>query len=125
MSRFGELEAVVMDRLWNHGEAMSVRQVLQAMPASHPVAYTTVMTVMERLYRKGLLDRQEQHRAFLYQPRQSRADHAAQMMAQALADSADRTAALMHFADQVTPSEARALWEALDRRRERRWRRST
>lgn len=123
MSGFGQLEAVVMDRLWDHGEPMTVRQVLELLQRDREIAYTTVMTVMERLYRKQLLTREEHGRAFLYQPASSRADYTAHVMAQALSDSTDKTAALVHFAEHVAPHEARALWEALDRRRAHRWRR--
>lgn len=123
MSGFGELEAVVMDRLWDHGEPMTVREVLEFLQKDREIAYTTVMTVMERLFRKDFLKREEQGRAFLYEPASSRADYTAQVMAQALADSADRTAALVNFAEHVSPQEAKALWEALDRRRGNRWRR--
>lgn len=122
MSGLGELEAAVMSRLWERGQPMSVRQVLEDLRKDREIAYTTVMTVMERLYRKQFLTRVEDGRAFIYEPASSRADYTAQVMAAALSASADRTAALINFADQVSPNEAKALWEALNRRRRLRWR---
>ena len=53
MSKFGELEATVMDRLWNANGARSVRDLMEDLQLERTIAYTTVMTVMERLFRKG------------------------------------------------------------------------
>jgi predicted transcriptional regulator len=55
--QFGELEAVIMDRLWERGRPALVREVLDDLRGDRPLAYTTVMTVMENLYRKGWLRR--------------------------------------------------------------------
>jgi predicted transcriptional regulator len=59
----GPLEAGVMDVVWRHG-AGDVRQV--AAQLSRPLAYTTVMTTLDRLYKKGLLERRKRQRAFVY-----------------------------------------------------------
>lgn len=58
-----------MEILWSHGEA-SVRDVVPKL--SRPLAYTTVMTTLDRLFKKGLLDRRKLDRAFFYKPRFSR-----------------------------------------------------
>src|ERR1700687_3392757 len=52
MRQFGELEAVIMDRLWERGRPTLVREVLDDLREDRPLAYTTVMTVMENLCRK-------------------------------------------------------------------------
>jgi predicted transcriptional regulator len=65
----GPLEISVMEILWNHGEA-GVRDVAEKL--SRPLAYTTVMTTLDRLYKKHLLNRRKSERAFLYAPRMSR-----------------------------------------------------
>jgi predicted transcriptional regulator len=57
MRRFGELEAVIMDRLWEQGRPMLVREMVEDLRGDRPLAYTTVMTVMENLHRKGWLRR--------------------------------------------------------------------
>lgn len=65
----GRLETGLMDILWARGEC-SVRQAFQYL--DRPLAYTTVMTTLERLFKKGLLDRRKSGRAFLYAPRMTR-----------------------------------------------------
>ena len=67
----GHLEITVMEILWARGES-SVHDVAQKV--DRPLAYTTVMTTLDRLYKKGLLDRRKSERAFLYAPRFSRAE---------------------------------------------------
>lgn len=62
-SPLGRLETTVMEILWEHG-ASSVRDVSQRL--TRPLAYTTVMTTLDRLYKKGLLHRSKQDRAFIY-----------------------------------------------------------
>jgi len=120
VAKFGELEALVMERMWSAGGAHSVREVLEDLRRDREIAYTTVMTVMERLYRKQLLTRVEQGKAYLYSPALSRADYTARAMAEALANTKDRDAALVHFADKVSVREARTLLDALAARTERR-----
>jgi len=62
-SPLGHLETRVMEILWERG-ASSVRDVSQGL--GRPRAYTTVMTTLDRLYKKGLLDRRKESRAFIY-----------------------------------------------------------
>ena len=64
MRRFGELEAVIMDRLWEWERPVLVREMVDALHDDRPLAYTTVMTVMENLYRKGWLRRERDGRAW-------------------------------------------------------------
>lgn len=109
-----------MERLWTYDGPQSVREVLKEMQCHREIAYTTVMTVMERLFRKGILTRVEDGKAYLYRPAMSRADYTAEAMAAALADTKDRDAALVHFAAKVTAREARTLLAALAARTERR-----
>jgi predicted transcriptional regulator len=59
------LEAEVMEILWAHGEC-SVREVVRKL--DRDIAYTTVMTTLDRLHRKDLLSRRRRLRAFLYRP---------------------------------------------------------
>jgi predicted transcriptional regulator len=67
----GHLESKVMDVLWARGEC-SVRDVIDQL--NRPLAYTTVMTTMDRLYKKGLLERRKEERAFYYQAKLSKAE---------------------------------------------------
>ena len=70
-AELGNLEIRVMEILWVRGES-SVRDVFQKI--GRPLAYTTVMTTLERLFKKGLLLREKSGRAFLYSPAFSRED---------------------------------------------------
>ncbi len=65
----GSLEFELMEILWSRGES-SVREVVPKL--SRPLAYTTVMTTLDRLFKKGLLDRHKSDRAFVYSPHLSR-----------------------------------------------------
>ena len=65
----GHLEATVLEILWSRGES-NVHDVIARL--QRPLAYTTVMTTLDRLYKKGLLERRKSERAFLYMPRFSR-----------------------------------------------------
>jgi predicted transcriptional regulator len=67
----GPLETSVMGVLWAQGEC-SVREVVPRL--DRPLAYTTVMTTLDRLYKKGFLLRRKSERAFLYSPLLSRRD---------------------------------------------------
>lgn len=68
-SALGHLEITVMEILWDHGES-NVHDVVQQL--NRPLAYTTVMTTLDRLYKKGLLDRRKSERAFFYSTRLTR-----------------------------------------------------
>ena len=114
MRRFGELEAVIMDRLWERGRPMLVREMVDALHDDRALAYTTVMTVMENLHRKGWLRRERDGRAWRYEPTGSRSSYTAALMNDALATSPDRRTALTHFALQMSPHDAALLREALD-----------
>jgi predicted transcriptional regulator len=65
----GKLEQRVMEETWRRGEA-SVREIFTAF--DEVIAYTTLMTTLDRLHKKGLLSRRKDGRAFLYSPRVSR-----------------------------------------------------
>ena len=68
---FGHLEERVMDILWSCHEA-NVRDVVEKL--ERPLAYTTVMTTLDRLFKKGLLARRKESRAFIYSPRMTKSD---------------------------------------------------
>jgi predicted transcriptional regulator len=112
----GQLEAVVMQRLWSSDRPVAVREVLEDLRHDRTIAYTTVMTVMDNLHRKGLLTRETDGRAYRYQPARSREQHNAVLMGEVLANSNDRSATLLHFLEQISPQEAARLREALEQR---------
>src|SRR5579863_7480257 len=69
LASLGHLEIAVIEILWERGES-NVHQVSQRL--ERPLAYTTVMTTLDRLYKKGFLDRQKRERAYYYSARLSR-----------------------------------------------------
>jgi predicted transcriptional regulator len=113
--RLGQLEAAVMQRLWEWDRAASVREVLEDLNRERSLAYTTVLTVLDNLHSKGLVERRKVGRAYVYSARSSREEHTASLLGQVLADSSDRSAALLHFVDQLSPAEVAELREALER----------
>jgi predicted transcriptional regulator len=119
MRQFGELEAVIMDRLWERNRPALVREVVDDLRTDRSLAYTTVMTVMENLYRKGWLRRHRDGRAWRYEPTGSRSGYTAALMSGALATSTDRRTALAHFVLQMSPHDAELLRQALDQARPR------
>lgn len=107
-----------MNVLWDASGPLSVREVQDALEAGtgegRGLAYTTVMTVLDRLGAKEMVDRERDGRAFRYTPSQSRESATAELIDAALDASGDRTSALVHFARSVDPAEAAALRRALD-----------
>jgi len=116
----GELEAQVLDVLWDADEWMSARDVhLAITTVRRPLAYTTVMTILVRLWNKGMLERQSAGRAFEYRPVASRDEWAAQRMHDMLDTAGDRLLTLNHFVDSITAQEAKQLRRVIDARKKR------
>ncbi|MEB3050201.1 BlaI/MecI/CopY family transcriptional regulator [Mycolicibacter sp. MYC123] len=116
-THLGDLERAVMDHLWSAPESQTVRQVHEALSARRDLAYTTVMTVLQRLAKKNLVSQIRDDRAHRYAPVRGRDELVAGLMVEALdqaADSGDRRAALVHFVERVGLDEAEALRRALD-----------
>ncbi|SNC64543.1 Predicted transcriptional regulator [Kytococcus aerolatus] len=117
----GDLEQAIMNHLWDtptaQGEGVTVREVHDTLGAAREIAYTTVMTVMDRLSRKGFLTREKAGRAYVYQPATSREGFAARIMRETLGDlrPQDRKAAVLAFVDDAGDEDIDALREALAR----------
>jgi predicted transcriptional regulator len=79
--RFGPLEWKVLETLWQATSEASVRDLQPQFP---DIAYTTLMTTLDRLYRKGVLSRMKQGRAFFYSPRLSKPEFESARVASAL-----------------------------------------
>ena len=119
----GEVEAAVMAIAWRAVQPMTVREMLDEVNRERggsPLAYTTILTVMGNLARKGMLVQHAEGRAFRYSPAIPREEYIAAMMNEALDVASDRTAALLHFAAQLDADERRALVEQARRQRRRR-----
>ncbi|PZG41030.1 CopY family transcriptional regulator [Spongiactinospora gelatinilytica] len=108
----GELERSIMDILWAQQAPATAREVGKHI-ADRDLAPTTVMTVLDRLTRKGFLHRTRDGRAWRYQPAASRDAYIAELMLEALDLTGDRSAALTRFAKAVSGDEADILRKAL------------
>ena len=118
MRQLGQLEAVVMNRLWDWDRPTLVREVLEDLQRERDIAYTTVMTVMENLHRKGVLEREREGRAYRYSAARSREAYTAAIMEEALASTSDRVATLMHFVRGIESDELSALRAAIEDRQQ-------
>jgi predicted transcriptional regulator len=84
LTRLGELERAVMDHLWSSGEPQTVRQVHETLSAQRDLAYTTIMTVLQRLAKKNLVVQHRDDRAHRYAPTHGRDELVAGLMVDAL-----------------------------------------
>jgi predicted transcriptional regulator len=100
-----------MEVLWQTDSALTVRQVSNGLPQN--LAHTTVMTVLDRLAKKGFARRERDGRAWRYRPAATREAYVAELMLTALAQTGDRDAALARFAQSVSGTEAEVLLQAL------------
>jgi predicted transcriptional regulator len=116
VTRLGDLERAVMDVLWDSpvpaAGGVTVRDVAERLQ-DRELAYTTVMTVLDRLAGKGMVEREREGRAWRYRPAASREAYVAQLMLDALDLSPSRDAALVRFARSVSGTEAEVLRAAL------------
>lgn len=113
MRQLGQLESAVMHRLWSWDRPAPVREVLDDLNKERPLAYTTVMTVLDNLHGKGLVRREKSGRAWAYTPTMSREEHAAGLLEQVLSDGADRGATLLHFVGKMDATQIDELRAAL------------
>jgi predicted transcriptional regulator len=112
----GELERAGMDILWDQGGWLTPGEVHQRL-GDPSLAYTTVMTILVRLWRKGRVERHRDGRAYAYHPVVSREQYVAALMEQVLAEARDRSAAFSHFLDAMDPGDRAQLRRLLNRYR--------
>ncbi len=109
----------MLEVLWESPEDawLTVRDVHGTLAANREVAYTTVMTVMDRLSRKNHVIQRKDGRAYLYRARASRATMVADLLANTLNEfsGVERQAALMAFVDDASGADVAALRRALER----------
>src|ERR1700743_3616739 len=113
VNRLGDLERAIMDVLWGTPQSLTVREV-SAQLTERDLAHTTVMTVLDRLAKKGFARRERDGRAWLYRAAASREAYVTELMLFALEQTGDRAATLASFARRVSGSEARVLRRALE-----------
>src|SRR3954464_15874897 len=119
--QLGPLEDEVMRALWTRGDA-TVRELVDDSVVNG--AYTTVMTTLDRLYKKGLLERSPEGRAFRYRPKQSEAELNQSLVAAGLKEllslSAEHAAPISFLVDTISDHDAALLehlQEAIARKR--------
>jgi predicted transcriptional regulator len=112
----GDLENTIMDVLWEQDGWLTPAEVHTTLTVTRPLAYTTVTTVLVRLWRKGRLQRQADGRAYAYRPVVTREQHAAVLMHDSLAAGGNQARALTFFLESLTPSERAQLRRLLKER---------
>ncbi len=104
------LQTAVMQILWDaEPEALTAAQVQKRLRPQHPVAYTTAMTVLVRLWQKEMLHRRKSGRAYAYTTKESQPDYEARRMAEILHSMDDRSVTLSRFFDELTDDEREQL----------------
>ncbi|NYE94036.1 putative transcriptional regulator [Psychromicrobium silvestre] len=123
MATLGELERSVMDLLWQQPAPLTaneLRDLLSRISVTtatqgKELAVTTVLTVLSRLEKKGLVERERDIRPHRYQAVTSREEHTAELMHEVLGSAPDREAVLARFIGSVSPDEASTLRKLLGR----------
>jgi predicted transcriptional regulator len=118
-NRLGELERAVMEHLWStaasHPDGLTVREVHDEIGVQRGLAYTTLMTVLDRMAKKDLVSRERDGRAWRYTPASTREELTSESLHHTLGELAGQTrrSALLHFLDESTPEELDELKAAL------------
>lgn len=115
----GQLEADVMRQLWAAGGPCTAKEIQSGFGPDAP-AVTTVLTVLDRLRRKGLVNRSDARTNITFRAAQSESDRAVESMLQSLQETGDRQAVLMRFAGDLDTTDAEVLRRALEGRSRRR-----
>jgi predicted transcriptional regulator len=114
----GVLEQRVLELLWEHGEA-SVREVARRLGDDH--AYTTVMTVLDRLHNKGSVVRRKEGLAWRYAAAAPKAEVLGQKVASLLSEGGEDTepllSAFLDRAEAIDPEVLEKLERLIERRR--------
>jgi predicted transcriptional regulator len=96
----GPLERSVMDQIWDRDEEVTVRDLVDA-PGIRGLAYTTVMTVLDRLWQKGYVARRRVGRAYSYRAGKTREQYLSSLVGQVFAATDDRRSVLLGFAREI------------------------
>ena len=116
MTERGHLEQAVLRVLWERPGGLTARELIDALEERQP-AMTTILTVLNRLARKGLVTREGQLRPRRYVAATRREDHIAQVMLDALGQAPDRAAVLSRFLGSISEADTHHVRRVLRRRR--------
>ena len=111
MRRLGDLERAVMEALWASSEPLTAKEIRSSLPGRS--ALTTVLTVLDRLERKGFVERDRAERAHRYRAARSKEEYVSELMMEALGETNDRATALVRFVESVGDADAKTLRDAL------------
>ncbi|MCC3264552.1 BlaI/MecI/CopY family transcriptional regulator [Arthrobacter gengyunqii] len=118
MATLGELERATMDLLWESPDAATANELREQLALANPaagagggkgLAVTTILTVLSRLEKKGLVERERNIRPHRYRAITSKAEHTAELMHEVLGSVNDREAVLARFVGSVSATEAETL----------------
>lgn len=109
MRGFGDLEAVIMHMVWDRRGPVTVRELFDELRHDRDIAYTTVMSTMDNLHRKGWLARAKDGKAYRYTATASREEYSARLMREALAGGGDPELVLSHFVAEMGGPESEVL----------------
>ena len=104
-----------MDQLWSRAEVSTVRDIFDDLAAGRSIAYTTVLSTMDNLHRKGWLARERVGKAYHYRPTLTREQHSARLMREAFESGGDSDLVLTHFLDQMDDHESAQVQATLRR----------
>ncbi|HEX2327430.1 MAG TPA: BlaI/MecI/CopY family transcriptional regulator [Candidatus Angelobacter sp.] len=110
LEQLGALETEIMDRIWKGGE-VAVRDLHDDL--SGRLAYTTIMTTLDRLYKKGLLSRRKEGKAFFYRAVLSEQQYqervAQHLFGMVLKGTGDSQVVLSRFVDAISETDRQML----------------
>ncbi|MBC9003016.1 BlaI/MecI/CopY family transcriptional regulator [Micromonospora aurantiaca] len=116
MKGLGALEAAVMEVLWKAEVPLRVRDVLEQLSPERPLAYTTVLTVLDNLHRKDLVAREKHGKAYQYCPAGTREEITARALRKVMDSSTHPDLVLLHFARSASERELDILRQVIDER---------
>ncbi len=110
---FGDLEATVMDRVWGREDGVTVREVFEELCDARQIAYTTVLSTLDNLHRKGWVRRERDGKAYRYWATMTREQRSANLMRAAFQTGGRPEAVLAFFVEQMSDEESAQLKAAL------------
>lgn len=109
LPNLGKLEARTLEVVWSLGRWSNTREVMEVLGRDRKLAYTTVMTILVKLWKKDLLERKKDGRAFVYRAVLSREEWTARRMGELLNVAENHAEALSHFVSSIGTSDLSQL----------------
>ncbi|MFC0580869.1 BlaI/MecI/CopY family transcriptional regulator [Micrococcoides hystricis] len=109
MRSLGDLERSIMDILWTDARPLSAQDVREALldaDSGRELAVTTILTVLTRLEKKGMVQRDRDIRPHQFVAVASREDHTVELLRNVLGTVPDRSAVLARLIGEISPQEA-------------------